>query len=472
MRLTHMIFPAVLFLGLMAGCVHYQDKPLSAAKTADDLESRSLAAPELKVFLEANLGHEINEWPLSTWDFPRLTLVALYYHPSLDVARAQWNVARAGARTGAGRPNPVIGIVPGYNFNSAPGVTPWIPGLNYDIPIETAGKRGHRIKRAEALSESARLNIAVTAWQVRSHLRASLLDFAAAQRRTTLLQNQLEVQQLVTQLLDKRLQAGAVSAIEITPSRVALFKLTADLAEARRQAGDAHGRIAEALGLPLKAIEGLDLTFDLAAAEAGRDLTSSDARTQALQTRADVLASLAEYAASQSALQLEVARQWPDVHLGTGYQWDQGESKWSPGLTLELPVLNRNQGPIAEAQARREEAAARFLALQARVIAEIDRSLANLLVVQTQLAQSQSLTQTLRQQAQSIEAAFKAGGADQLDVNSARLESTLGELTTLDAQIKFQQALGLLEEAIQRPLDLPGGAGAFEHDTHAARVSP
>ena len=472
MRLSQTICPSALLIGLMAGCVHYQDKPLSADRTAADLESRSLTAPELKVFLEANLGLEINEWPLATWDFTRLTLAAFYFHPSLDVARAQWNVARATTQSGAGRPNPIVGIVPGYNFNSAPGVTPWIPGLNYDIPIETAGKRGHRIKRAEALSESARLNIAVTAWQVRSRLRSSLLDFAAARRRAALLQNQLDVQQLVTQLLEKRLQAGAVSAIEVTPARVALLKLRADLAEASRQAGDAHGRIAEALGLPLKAIDGLEVTFDLAAAEAGRDLTSSDARTQALHTRSDILASLAEYKASQSTLQLEVARQWPDVHIGTGYQWDQGESKWSPGLTMELPVLNRNQGPIAEAQARREEAAARFLALQARVIAEIDRALAILAVAQNQLTQSEALAQTLRQQAQSIEAAFNAGGADQLGVNSARLETTLGELATLDAQVKLQQALGLLEEAIQRPLDLPGGASAFEHDARAARVSP
>jgi outer membrane protein TolC len=409
---------------------------------------------------------------LSTWDFTRLTLAAFYYHPSLDVARAQWTVARAGTQTGAGRPNPVVGIVPGYNFNSAPGVTPWIPGLNYDIPIETAGKRSYRIKRAEALSESARLNIAVTARQVRAHLRASLLEFSAAQRRAALVQNQLEVHQQVAQLLEKRRQAGAVSALEVTPARVSLLKLTSDLAEAKRQASDAHAHIAEALGLPLKAIDGLEFTFDLTAAEAGQELTSSDARTQALHTRSDILASLAEYAASQYALQLEIAKQWPDVHIGTGYQWDQGESKWSPGLTMELPVLNRNQGPIAEAQARREESAARFLALQVRVISEIDRALANIVLVQSQLTQSEALVQTLRQQAQSMEAVFKAGGADQLEVQSARLEFALGELSTLDAQVKFQQALGQLEEAIQRPLDLPGDAGAVERDVRTAKESP
>ena len=44
--------------------------------------------------------------------------------------------------------------------------------LTSDLPLETAGKRGHRIEAAGHLSESARLNIATVAWQVRSTLRS------------------------------------------------------------------------------------------------------------------------------------------------------------------------------------------------------------------------------------------------------------------------------------------------------------
>jgi outer membrane protein TolC len=66
---------------------------------------------------------------------------------------------------------------------------------------------------------------------------------------------------------------------------------------------------------------------------------------------------LAEYNASQSALQLEIAKQYPDIHLNPGYEFDQGDNKWSPGLTVTLPILNQNKGPIAEAEAKRTEAA-------------------------------------------------------------------------------------------------------------------
>ena len=72
-------------------------------------------------------------------------------------------------------------------------------------------------------------------------------------------------------------------------------------------------------------------------------------------------------------MKLEIAKQYPDAHLGTGYQFDQGENKWALGLSVEIPVLNRNQGPIAETEAKRGEAAARVLALQARIVGEVDR---------------------------------------------------------------------------------------------------
>jgi outer membrane protein TolC len=93
-----------------------------------------------------------------------------------------------------------------------------------------------------------------------------------------------------------------------------------------------------------------------------------------LQGRSDIQSALAEYAAAEADLQLQIAKQYPDVHLSPGYQYDQGDNKWSLGVTFELPLLNQNQGPIAEARARRLESAARFTELQAKVIGEIDRA--------------------------------------------------------------------------------------------------
>jgi outer membrane protein TolC len=442
----------VLASVLLAGCARFEPRPLAPGQTAADLEQRSLANPALRTLLEENLKRGLPNWPPAEWNEQMLTLVAFYFHPSLDVARAQWGVARAGLTTAAGRPNPVLSAVPGLSQNPI-GTSPWEPLVSLEVPLETAGKRGYRIAQAGQLSEAARLNLADAAWQVLSHLRLSLLDYAAARQRAGLWQQQLELQEQIVTLLEQRLRLGAVARTDLTLSRLALTRAEADYADATRQTAEARVRIAEALGLPLQGVEGAEFRFPLALApDAAGDLTSAQARRQALLGRADILSALAEYAASQSALQLEIARQYPDVHLHPGYMFDEGEHKWTLGLSMELPVLNRNQGPIAEAKARREEAAARFVALQARVIAQIDGALAARAAALDQLRRQGQLTQLAREQSAAAEALFKAGAADKLELASAQLEAGASNLVFLEAQVKARQAVAQLEDAIQRLL--------------------
>ena len=165
---------------LLTGCVRYQPKPLAPAQTENLFNSRTLADDRLKAFIETNAPTIVKEWPRRSWDLTGLTLAAFYYHPSLDVARAQVGVAEAGVITAGGRPNPTLSFSPEYAFNPDAGLSPWVAGFNLDIPIETAGKRGYRIAQARLLTEAARLQLAETGWQVRSRVRAALLEIGRA----------------------------------------------------------------------------------------------------------------------------------------------------------------------------------------------------------------------------------------------------------------------------------------------------
>ncbi len=444
----------IILSGLIAGCSTFQPRPLSPGKSADAFQARSFNDEGLRRFVEENSVLAPEEWPPKKCDLKLLTLAAFYFHPDLEVARAQWSVARGGNRTAAGRPNPSVSVVPGYNLSAASGVTPWLPALTFDLPIETAGKRGYRIAHSRHLSEAARLNVAAAAWKVRSNLRSSLIDFSAARKRTDLLQQQQLLHEKIIRSLQQQLEAGAVSNSELTLVRIALDKVRLDFNDARLLAAEAFVRVADAIGMPLAALEGLGLEYDFSGLPAASpDLLSSDARRQALQTRADIRAALAEYAASQSALQLEIAKQYPDIHLGPGYQFDQGDHKISLSLTAELPVLNQNQGPIAEAEAKRAEAAARFNALQARVLTEIDRAVAIHRVSRENLSTLESLAASQKKQQEAIEAQWRAGAAAQFDVLNSEFELGATQLLRLNGQVKLHQSLGALEDAIQRPID-------------------
>jgi outer membrane protein TolC len=434
-------------------CRRFQPAPLSPADSASALESRSLADPELRALFERVLPDGAPPWPIEKWDLGTLTVAALYYHPGLEVARAQWHVAEAGIATAGQRPNPTLSITPQYVANAAMGMPMWDITSALDWPIETAGKRGRRIERAQQVAISARLSLDAAAWKVRANLRARLLDFVAARARVELLTRELDAQHEVVTLLEQRVQAGAASVALVAPERLAELQRVADLAEAERQKREAQVLLATAVGVPVRALEGLDVEFPLDASTPALDRLAPSLRRQALQTRSDILAALADYGASQSALQLEIARQYPDVRIGPGYEYDQGLNKWSTiGVSLELPVLNRNAGPIGEAEARRTETAARFAELQATVIDELDRGLANRDASREALARSEAVLGAERERVDSAMRAFAAGAADRLVLRTAQVAYIRAERVHLDAQVRLQQALGDLEAAVQPPL--------------------
>jgi len=434
---------------LVSGCAAFRPRPLVPRETAAAFKARTLDSAGLKKFVGTSLGQELAPWPPMTWDFRLLTLAAIYYHPELDVVRSKLSIAKATLVTAGERPNPSLSYIPEYNSTKAP---PWILTPAIDIPIETAGKRGYRIEQAQQRSRAARLNIAAAAWQVRSRLRTRLLELYGSRQTATFLLNQESIQQEIVKLLEQRVDLGETSQLDLTRERIALARTQLSLGNAQKQGAEARVRLADALGLPVAALDGIDFSFAFFE-RSGIDIPSERVQRQALLNRPDLLSALADYAASQSALQLEIARQYPDIHLGPGYSWDQGENKWSLGLSLTLPILNQNQGPIAEAEARRDEAAARFVALQANIIDAIDQALAGYGAARHALETADRLVKACAEQQRSVGALFDVGQTDRLELRSADLETAAAELSRFDTLTVLQRSIGSLEDAVHQPLN-------------------
>ena len=441
-------------IGLLGGCTlqHIPPAPLDPVASAASLEGRTLHDEGLRRFLADNLHRDQTPWPKMSWDFEALSWVAFYYHPSLEMARAQWESAHAAVRTAGELPNPTLSLAPGYNTNPDAGVSPWFPSVNMDFLISTAHKGDKRVAAAEAAEESARRNVVAAAWKVRRDLRQALNDWEAAQRKSALLDAQEETQWRVLELMDQRLASGTISQSDVAVTRIAVARAESQAAEARQQLPTARQHVAQALGLPVSALP--EKGFSFAPPISIPSLTATqlaEARRMALQSRSDVRAALARYASTEAALTEELAKQYPDLHLGPGYQWDQGADKWSLALTFELPVFNRNQGAIGEAVERRKEAAADFLSVQAGIIAEIDSAVAEQTAAADRLTRLARIQQELQRQLSSLKARLAAGAADQLEVRTAELDLSADELSHLDAEAQAAAAAGHLEDALQIP---------------------
>ncbi len=411
-----------------------------------------MADPGLRAYVEKNLGHSVTLWPPKTWELRTLSLAALYFHPSLEAARARLAEAEAATVTAGARPNPTLSLAPGVP-------SPWLMTLDFSVPIETAGKRGHRIQSARSLDQAALLDLADAAWKVRSGVRLALLNCLLASRSLDSLRSEQELRREQVKLLEQRLAAGEIARPEVDAARIELSKTHLAIAEAEGKISEGRAALAASMALPEAALEGMDFAWgELDSPPAAESLSPAAIQRDAVLNRLDVRRALAQYASAEADLQLEISKQYPDLQIGPGYTYEEGHSYFTLGLSATLPVFNRNQGPIAEAEARRTELAAAFLERQTQVIAESETSLARYTSALKELAEAgQSLRPLEDAQLQRTQRAVQLGEEDRLALNGVQIEHAVVARGRLDALVRAQSALGELEDAVQRPLD-PGDA--------------
>ncbi|MHB8499505.1 MAG: TolC family protein [Candidatus Acidiferrales bacterium] len=464
MNPTKRLLVISLVLAAVNGCAmqRYRRAPISPSETASRLESRNLQGAGLRVFWEKNLGHPPSSWPLKSWDLGSLTLAAFYFSPEMDIARAQASAANAAVITAGARPNPTLSLKPGIP-------SPYLFDLSFAMPIQTAGKRGYQILEAKSLSEAARFSLASTAWKVRSSVRAALVNYLVAIRSADQLRSQESVLSDRVQLLQKRLDVGEISRPEVDLARIDLANTRLAVLSAATQISRDRSLLAAAIGIPVSALNGVEFSWPSFDSPPNPDsLSRQQIQREAVLNRLDVRGALATYAAAEASLQLEIARQYPDIQIGPGYTYEEGNSFFTLGLSTTLPIFNRNQGPIAQAEARRKEAAAKFLAAQARVIAESETASALYSGAWKELTEAERVLELYGSKVQLAENTFKAGESGPLPVNSELLGSALAASAKLAALSRAQAALGSLEDAIERPLE-PGDILPLSPDSPALK---
>ncbi len=421
-----LLIASLAFAG--AGCAHFISKPIDPAASARQLTGRQLES--------------------KTWTLSSLAAEAAKNAPDVAVARAQYETARAAIGTAGERPNPTVALSPQV-------ITPYTAliagtyGVDFDWTFETAGKRSRRLAIAHENVRAAAARVVDASWNARAAVRRALLDLYAAEQRAKLLGDAIAQQGELLKVLEARVAAGSEARAISAQPRLLLVQLRLQISDANRAAALARAALAEALGIGTSGLAGAKFSF---AAFEGVPGARTAHRFTALTHRADVLAALADYAAAEASVRLEIARQYPDIHVNPGYQLDAGENKWTIGIGLTLPILNHNQGPLGEAEAKRKETAVKFNAVQAKVLADCDRAAAAVRAARAKIAVTDELLGTQQKQIASEQRLVDAGEGDKLSLLSAQVERATTLTAHLDALIELQAALGALEEATQAPL--------------------
>jgi outer membrane protein, heavy metal efflux system len=455
LKLRNQLLIFLTTVSLLGACANqtYEAKPIDAARLTDSFGQRTLDSEELHRYMLAQ-GYPENAFPIKQWGLYELTLAAFLYNPQLDVARAKWRAAQAAQVTAGQKQNPGVSGYLQSNSQTSGGLSPWTYGISFAVPVETGGKRQVRMAQAASLSEAARIEIGQSAWQVRSQLRDSLLGYQAALLQISLLQREVALYEEIVQMLEKRLEAGLASSIDLSNVRLQLQKARQSLEAENNRLTGLRTALDIAIGLPAGALAAVKFDTTLPDRTTSSDpLSDRDIRQNGLLNRLDIRSALARYAAAEANLQLEIARQYPDFSIAPGYAWDQGNVQWSLGLSTILSLINKNEGPIAEARAARDLQASQFSALQVNIIGELEKSHVIQHAAQRRAARASELLAAQQQRLAQAERQFERGYADRLELTQNRLEALVAEQGMLEARIQAQRTLNALEDAVQRPLD-------------------
>jgi cobalt-zinc-cadmium efflux system outer membrane protein len=451
-----------LLVGGLHGCATYQREPLEPAKVAQQFDSRSMSNEGLCQYLKANPDTKLSSCPPPQWNLAALTLVGFYYSPDIAVADARVREADAAVITARAVPNPTVHIGPQFREAISPNFAPWgIGSFNLDLPIETAGKRGYRTAEAQRLADAARLAAGETGWAVRSRIRAALLQYLLDLRERDLSAHEAETLAQVVRLFEQRVNAGGASQPELYLAQSSLQGAKLKLIEIVARVSADRNVLSAALGVPVSALDGVAFSWPQFDSPPGQQsLSPAEIQQLALFNRIDLRRQLEQYAAVDEALKLEIAKQYPDINIAGGYSWEGGENIFELGPSAMLPVFNQNQGPIAEAEARRREVAAQFLAMQAGIIEQSQTTLARYRGALDALDAAASAAELQAKRLVHARQAVAVGESDTVVLAQTQLQDLSAQQGLLVSLTNAQTALGALEDSIQRPLD-DGDIGSF-----------
>jgi outer membrane protein TolC len=450
-RTVALILGSALFFGLNS-CVHYRGQPLAPVKSETAFRQRTLDDPDLARFVRSANPAEAKNWPPRSIDLSTATLVAAYFNPAITLARAQVKTAEAAIVTAGGRPNPTLAVAGGYETLSS---SPFVFRLEPSLPIETARKRAYRILEAAKLADAARIAWKEASWRVYSDVRNAWMDYVLAVEEAGTVSRENQIRINLVSMMQQRLTVGEISRPEWNQTRVAASQAAIRLNAIQGQVAQTRIALASAMGIPDTALAGVQFVMDrYNSPERIERLPLGRVQQEGLLNRLDIQRSLLEYEATDARLHLEIARQYPDIQLNPGYEFDEGVHMFTFGPSFPVPVWNRNRGPIAEAKAHRSEAEAQFIALQQKAIGQMEQALAQYRTAFAEFQEADARWSAFqRDRERSVIRAVQTGEEDRLALEVTRLQSVGAEQGRLQALAKTRAAFAALEDAVQGPLD-------------------
>lgn len=317
---------------------------LSAVSAADEkkqkppqLTVQNTAAPQLE-----ELTGELT--------LPQALALALLKNPELAAYSDEVRAQEAAILQAGLLPNPVFGANAGNFGNSV------IQGFDGDVVtlqlsqlIELGGKRAARITAAQLSKQLADWDYETKRVDVFTWVSLAFIDVLSAQQRLALTQQMQALAQQMLASTTARVQSGKVSPVEESKAKIAFASAQIEFQRSQRELEATRNRLAATWASTKPRFERVKGSLENEQAP-----PAIETLLQRITDNPDLARWATEITQRQSLVALEESKAIPDVTATVG-----GSKFLMPndyallvGFSVPLPVFDRNQGRIKEAEHR------------------------------------------------------------------------------------------------------------------------
>ena len=366
-------------------------------------------------------------YPTDETTLERALQSAFAHNPSL--AAAQWEIGVAeGDRQQAGLiPNPQVSWEAEDTRRRSRTTT-----LMLSQPLELGGKRGARIEVAERAQDAASIELERRRNELRADVFQAFYNSTIAQQRLLLTEQSLQLAERGLRVAQGRINAGKAAPVEAMRAQVQLSQVRLELRRAERDQATAYQQLAQVTGAPQATFTRVEEPTTALPA-----IASPQTLLDRLPTTAELRLARLQINQKEASLGLEKALRIPDLTVSIGSQYSETDRERVNllGVSMPIPLFNRNQGNVLAAARRTDQARDLRNASELRLRSEVQSGLEQWATANTEVnAFNQVILPAAQSAVDTATRGFEMGKFNFLDVLDA-------QRTLFEARSQYLQAV-------------------------------
>jgi cobalt-zinc-cadmium efflux system outer membrane protein len=378
----------------------------------------------------------------------RMTLVealelAERQNPALQAAAAALEGAAAGVVTARAYPNPATSSQTGRQMVRVPGnVTGAVQILSFQQPLELGPLRPARIELAEKGRAVAEVQRQARRVAVLSQVRRTFYEVLRRDGEIEILSENLALVEALRKRVAVRVEVGEAARLELVRADAEVASARAQVNAARIRRVAALAAFRAAVGAPLPEMVSLTGTPD-----PSLPLPALEEMKQTAEDHPVLRLARGEKERARSRIAFEKAQRIPQPVFRTDYERYPDVPNFRVGVDLPIPLWNRREGPIAEAEAAYREAAANEELRRVELLAALEGAYRRLQEAEEQIrAYEKGVLPEAEAALRAAQTAFQLGERGILEVLDAQRLLRNARIEYLNAQFDRQAALVDLDE--------------------------